>query len=219
MVKKILIAVAVLVVLMMAAAAGVAYYVYSKVAPTITQFAELGKVYDIEKGVRNRVKFEAPTTSEITDQQVERLVAVQSEVRKRLGARLEAMEAKYKVLADKVDRKDATLSDAGLLLQAYGDLAATWIEAKRAQVDALNASNLSLDEYQWVREQAYRSLGMAFVDMDFKKLADNARDAMPSDVAALRGSISDEALAANKARLLKFKKILEENLALAAFGL
>ena len=216
MLKKILIAVGVIVLLMVVAVAGLSYYVYSKVAPTISQFAELSKLPDIEKDIRNRVKFDPPATAEISDQQIEKLVAVQAEVRKRLGARVDAMEAKYKTLSEK---KDVSLNDAATLLQAYGDLAGTWMEAKRAQVEALNTTGLSLDEYQWVREQAYRSLGMAFVDVDLKKLAASARDGMPSDFAELRGSISDEALAANKARLQKFKKILEDNLALAAFGL
>ena len=219
MIKKILIAVAVLIVLMVVAAAGLGYYVYRRVAPTITQFAELSKVPDIEKAIRNTSTFDAPASAEISDQQIQKLVAVQSEVRKRLGARMEAMEAKYKALAARADKNDVSITDAGQLIQAYGDLAGTWIEAKRAQVEALNAANLSLDEYQWVREQAYRSLGMVFVDLDMKKLAESARAGISTEVAALRGSISEEARAANKARLLKFKKVLEDNLALAAFGL
>jgi hypothetical protein len=216
MIKKILIAVAVLIVLMIAAAAGVAYYVYRQVAPAMTQFAELAKLPDIEKDIRNQRPFEAPASAEISEQQIEKLLTVQSEVRKKLGVRLEAMETKYRALADK---KDATFKDVGQMFHAYGDLASTWMEAKRAQVEALNAANLSLGEYQWVREQAYRSLGMMFVDMDFKKMVNSAPGRVSIDVGELRGTISDEALAANKAKLLKFKKVLEENLALAAFGL
>lgn len=217
MIKKILIAIGVLVLLIIVAAGAAMYYVYTKVAPTISQFAELSTLPDVEKSIRNRVKFDPPATAEISDRQIEKLVAVQAEVRKRLGARIDMMEAKYKTLAD---TQDATLKDAGTLIRAYGDLAGTWMEAKRAQVDALNAADMSLAEYQWIREQAYRSLGMPFVDLDLKKLAEDARQAVPSDLSAeIRGSMSAEAMAANRARLAKFKKILEENLALAAFGL
>lgn len=217
MLKKLLIAAVVLVALFVVAAGAVTYFVYQKVAPTIAQFSELSTLPDIEKSIRNRVRFDPPATAEISDRQVEKLVAVQSQVRKRLGARVEAMEAKYKALAEK---KDASLADGAELLRAYGDLASTWIDAKRAQVEALNAADLSLEEYQWIRQQAYRSLGMAFADLDLKKMVDAAKQAVPEDVSdQLRGSISPEAMAANRARLEKFKKVLEDNLALAAFGL
>src|SRR5215207_7565342 len=70
------------------AAAGVAYYIYRQVGSTITQFAELGKVPDLERGVRNQSRFEPPASGELTDSQVARLIAVQSAVRQKLGERM-----------------------------------------------------------------------------------------------------------------------------------
>jgi hypothetical protein len=128
-----------------------------------------------------------------------------------------ALEAKYKYFLEK---KDVGYADGPALLQAYGDLAATWIAAKRAQVDALNAAGLSLEEYRWIRDEAYRALGMAFMDLDLAKLADDARRGEPSDMRnRLRGAMKPSGPETNRAIVAKFKKLLEENVALASFGL
>ena len=52
------------------------------------------------------------------------------------------------------------------LLSAYRDMAHALIDAKRAQVEALNDVGLSLDEYRWIRSEAYRALGIPLVDVD-----------------------------------------------------
>jgi hypothetical protein len=199
------------------AAAGIAYYLYRQVSSTVAQFAELAQVADLERGVRNRAAFVPPSSEELTDSQIEKLLQVQSEVRRRLGERMTAFEAKYKALSQK---ENASIGDAPALLRAYSDLAATWIDAKRGQVEALNTAGLSLDEYRWVRDQAYRALGMPFVDLDIGKLVDQARRGVTSETPGqLRGSIEPAGPESNRTRVEKVKKQLEENLALASFGL
>lgn len=198
------------------AAAGVAYYLYRQVSSTVAQFAELAQIPDIERAVRKTATFTPPVSEELTEAQVEKLVRVQTQVRNRLGERMAAFEAKYKALAEK---REATLSDAPALLAAYRDLAATWIDAKRSQVDALNTADLSLEEYRWIRNQAYRALGQPFLDMDFGKLVEDARRGVTSEVGKLRGSIDAAGPEANRRLVEKVKKLLEENLALASFGL
>ena len=215
--KKLAIGCGIVLLLMGIAAAGVTYYVYNRVSSTLTQFAELGQVSDLERGVRNRAPFVPPATEELTDDQIEKLLKVQSDVRRRLGERMVAFEAKYKTLAQK---DNATISDAPAILRAYSDLAAAWLDAKRAQVDALNAVELSLDEYRWIREQAYRALGLPFVDLDIGKLVDEVRRGVASDSPGrLRGALEPMGPQANRTRLEKVKKQLEDNLALASFGL
>jgi hypothetical protein len=199
------------------AAAGVAFYVYRQVSSTITQFAELGKVPEIERGVRNQERFEPPASEELTESQVAKLVQVQTAVRQRLGERMNMLEAKYKNLTEK---KEATYTDAPALARAYADLAATWIEAKRTQVDALNASGLSLEEYRWIRDQAYRAAGMAFMDLDLGKLIEEARlGVSPDRPGRLRGSIGPSGPESNRARIAGVKQQLTDNIALASFGL
>ena len=42
-------------------------------------------------------------------------------------------------------------------------------------MEALNTAQLSLEEYRWIREQAYRALGQAFVDLDIGKLVEDVK--------------------------------------------
>ena len=216
MIKKIAIGCGLAVLLTGIAAAGLAYYVYRQVAGTITQFAVLKDAPDLERSVRNQAVYVPPASEELTEAQIEKLVKVQADVRKRLGERMTAFEARYKVLTDK---KDAAIGDAPMLLQAYADLAATWMDAKREQVAALNAADLSLDEYRWIRNQAYRALGQPFMDMDLMKIVENAKSGVQSGVGELRGGLGPEGPVINRKRVARFKKLLEENLALASLGL
>lgn len=200
------------------AASIAAYYVYRQVSSTFTQFSELAQMPDLERDVRNREPFVPPASDILSDAQIEKLVGVQAAVRKRLGERMTELEAKYRTLSQK---GNASLSDLPAVLQAYSDLASTWIDAKRGQVEALNAAGLSLDEYRWIRDQAYKALGMAFVDLDLGRLVEDAKNGITSSEAhgALKGALEPAGPETNRERIQRFRKLLEENLALASFGL
>lgn len=198
------------------AAAGIAFYAYRKVSTTLAQFAELGNVSDIEREVRNRSTFTPPATEVLTEAQVAKLVQVQTFIRQKLGDQFKVFESKYKALADK---KDATVLDAPMIIGAYRDLAAGWMEAKRNQVEALNAADLSLDEYRWIRDQAYRALGRPYMDFDISKFVEDAKRGVSSQGAEIRGAVEPAGPEANQKLVEKFRKILEDNLALASFGL
>jgi hypothetical protein len=207
------------VALLVTAIAGglVAYYVYRQFSSAVTQFAELAQLPELERSVRNREPFVPPASEELSDAQIEKLLQVQAQVRQRLGEQMAAFEAKYRTLTQK---EHASLSDAPAVIAAYRDLAATWLEAKRSQVEALNAAGLSLEEYRWIRDQAYRAVGMAFVDLDVGRLVDEAQRGLSSETAGqLLGALEPSGPESNRARLARFKKQLEENLALASFGL
>jgi hypothetical protein len=215
--KKLAIGCGIVVLVLGVAVAGIAFYLYRQVSGTVAQFAQLSQVPEIERSVRNHDPFAPPASEELSDGQIEKLLQVQSEVRKRLGARVAEFEARYKTLAD---RTEATVVDAPALLRAYSDLAAMWLDAKRAQVEALNAAGLSLDEYRWVRNQAYRALGMAFVDLDVARIVDQARRGATSEAPGqLGGSIEPAGPETNRTRVERIRKQLEQNVALASFGL
>jgi hypothetical protein len=215
--KKLAIGCLIVVGLGAVAAAGLVYYGYRQVKSTVSQFAELGQLPDIERGVKAQGSYSPPSTGELTEAQVQRLVQVQARVRARLGERAAELDRKYKSFTDK---KDASIADAPALLAAYRDLAKAWIEAKRTQVEALNEANLSLAEYRWIRSTAYAALGMPFVDLDFAKIAAQARRGLDSDAPmALSGAIGESGPEANKKLVQPFKKQLEGNVALASFGL
>jgi hypothetical protein len=187
------------------------------VRSTVTQFAELAQISDIESRVRVRGPFAAPASEELTEKQLAGLMRVQAQVRTRLGQRFAEFERKYKSLADK---EQATLADVPAVISAYRDVAATWLDAKRSQVEALNEVELSLDEYRWIRHQTYRALGVPYVDLDVSKIVDAARSGASSiEPSRFRGAVGPAGPEINRKRIAAFKKQLEENLALASFGL
>jgi hypothetical protein len=197
--------------------AGVGYYAYRRVQSTVAQFAELGQIPDIERGVLVRGPFVPPSTAELSARQIDRLLRVQTVVRQRLGARFAELDQKYKKFTEK---DNPTLSDMPALLAAYRDLAAAWLDGKRSQVEALNEVELSLDEYKWIRDQAYRALGIAYVDLDIGKLADDViQGRTTSQPGQIRGAVEATGPELNRKLVEPFKKQLADNIALASFGL
>lgn len=193
------------------------YWVYRKVASTVSQFAAFAEVPKIEQQVKNSTTFTPPASGELTADQVQRFVGVQAHVRQQLGQRFAEMQQRYKTLFDK---PDATVADLPALMSAYRDLAGSWMDAKRAQIDALNAANFSLDEYRWVRSQAYTALGLPFMDVDVAKLVESITSGKaPGDPARIGGSIGPGGPEQNQKIVEPFRKALEDNVALASFGL
>jgi len=204
---------------------GVAYYAYVKVgstvsqmSSTVTQLAELGKVHDIERGVKVQRPFVVPASGELTAAQVDKLMKVTTRVHERLNKDLALFERTYKSLAEK---KEATAADLPALMSAYRDLAVDWLNAKRAQVDALNEVGLSLDEYRWIRSTAYGALDIPFMDVDFARIADQVKnDAGQSNATVIvGGAFAGKGPASNLKLVEKYRKQLEEYVPLASFGL
>lgn len=215
--KKLAIGCGLVLVLTGMAAAGVAYYLYRQVSTTIAQFSGFSDLPELDERVQNKKPYTPPASEEITEAQIEKLAKVQIAIRQRLGQRINEFEAKYKTL---IEKKDAAIVDLPAVISAYGDLASTWIDAKRSQVEALNDAGLSLEEYRWIRDQAYRALGKAFVDLDVSRFIAEAKQGItPENAGKLRGALEPGGPIVNRERIERFKKILEENLALASFGL
>jgi hypothetical protein len=148
------------------------YFVYHKVRSTVAGFAELGKVPEIERGVRNRTPYVPPPSGELSQSQLQRYLAVQQTVRSHLGAQATVFERNYHRLLAK---KEATAMDMPELVAAYRDLAGVYVDGKRAQVDALNKAGFSLEEYRWVRTQSYAALGVPMMDMDITRMIEDAQ--------------------------------------------
>jgi hypothetical protein len=215
--KKLAIGCGVIVLLVGIALGAAAYYTYRQARAMIAQFSELGQVPELERGVRVKTTYVPPASEELSVNQIERLLKVQTAVRSRLGERFEELERKYKSLTDK---KDATIADAPALLAAYRDVAAAWMAAKRSQVDALNDAGLSLEEYRWIRDRAYRALGVPYMDFDIGKIVEQIRQGTTSvEPGQIRGSVGPSGPDANRTLIEPYKKQLENNLPLASFGL
>src|SRR5688500_4025613 len=158
--KKVAVGCVVLLVLGVVGIAAVPYLITRTVtAAAEGLIAELSSLPELERAVRKQGPYTPPPSGEPSRAQVNRLVEVQQAVRIWLGPRAAELERRYHRLRTKNNRD---LSD-------YREYAATYLDAKRAQVDALNRVGCSLDEYRWTRAQAYAALGLPLVDYDLSR--------------------------------------------------
>jgi hypothetical protein len=220
--KKLAIGCGVVLVVLLIAGAVASYFVYNKVKSTVADLSVLGEIPTIERGVRNTATFTPPDSGELTQTQVTRYLKVQEDVRTLLGSRLDEFKTKYAELSARLDKDKGSVLDVPAMMGAYRDLAKTYVDAKKAQVEALNRAGFSLDEYRWVRQQAYAAVGMPIVDMDFAKVIDDAmagRSPEKPGPPHVGGSIEPTGPEINKTLVAPHKKQLEDNAALSYFGL
>ena len=141
---------------------------------------------------------------------------MQQAVRVRLGKRADEMERKYHEL---LSQDSATVYDLPELVSAYRDLTSAYVDAKRAQVEALNTAGLSLDEYRWVRSRSYAAIGMPSMDFDIAQIVEdvrNGRTPAPPPAALHLGPAGSPAM---QKLVEPHRKQLEQNAGMAFFGL
>lgn len=215
--KKVAIGCAILVAVLAVGAAVGLYFLSSNIGSSVKGFAELATVPELERSVRKRETYEPPASGELTQSQVQRLLRVQRAVRARLGARAAELEREYHTLL----RKDsATIADAPELLRAYRDIAVGYVDAKRAQVEALNQADFSLGEYRWVRAQVYGALGVPLMEMDVARIIEDVQSGRPPEQPTqMTTPIEPSGTPATRKLVEPHRKTFEDNTALAFFGL
>jgi len=214
--KKLAIGCAVLLALGAVGVGSASYVAYRKVSSAVAGFAELGSLPELERSIRNQRPFAPPADGEPSRAQIERLLDVQGAVRARLGARADEIERRYERLLAK---DSATVVDAPEIIGAYRDLAAAYIDAKRAQVEALNRAGLSMEEYRWTRSQAYAALGMPLMDLDVAGLIEDVKAGRQVATPTFRMTVPTEGSPATRPQVEPHRKALEANVGLAFFGL
>lgn len=175
--KKVLIG-CLLATLLLGVLAGVALYVawgfVSPVIRTVTDVTEgvtkLGGVADIEQDLTTTTPFIAPESGALSAAQVERFVRVQRQVRLALGTRAESFAAKYRELSGRQPDGNPRVPSLPELLGGVGDLSNVYLEAWRAQVQAMNADTFSREEFSWVRARVYQAAGLDAVRYDARDL-------------------------------------------------
>jgi hypothetical protein len=204
------------VVLLVLGIAGIAAvpYVLSRISGTVTAaaegfVAELSSLPELERAVQRQGPYTPPPSGEPNREQVERLVKVQQAVRTRLGSRAADLERRYHRL---VTRNNHDLSD-------YREYAAAYLDAKRAQVDALNRAGISLDEYRWTRAQVYAALGVPLADIDLVRIVANAQTGGGQSAAPAYPTSGSTASPGVKELVEPHRGVLERNVALASYGL
>jgi hypothetical protein len=170
---------------------GMYYFVYK---PARAFVASVGPAaVDDEKAmVVNTATFTPPTHGTLTEAQVTRFVAVQESLHARLGDRAREMEAKYKALTTAKDGPRGVTEAIG----AYRDVLGLIAEARKAQVDALNAQQFSMDEYTWVKRRFYEAAGVEVTGIDLRDVAGKLQEgdfASLQELASRTAAGSDEA--------------------------
>ena len=207
----------VLVVLLIAGGVG-SYFLYQKAKSTLvtysTSLTQLKEIPKVEAQVQNKVAFVAPLGGELTADQVTRLLAVQQHVKDRLGTRVKELDAKYQAL-NKAHGGNSSISDG---LEALKDLGSLVLDAKKVQVEALNAQRFSLAEYDWTRKAAYQAAGVplsASFDEIVRKVQAGGVPTNESFAAGLVGDVPEK----NKQLVAPHVETLRQNAGMAFFGL
>ena len=219
--KKIAIGCAIVALIGMAALGVGAYLAYRAARPMITAAGDyIAKAREFSLGDRivNKSPYQAPADARLNASQVERFVAVHRTVKTHLGSRWSEFQkraADFQQRADKNQR--LTFSDLTGLLSDFGSL---YLEARRAQVDALNTHKFSEDEYFWVRMRVYEAAGVSLANgidtHQFEQMVREQSGVKDLDVPAIpTPDVAEENLRLVKPHL----DDLKETLALALLGL
>ena len=188
------------------------YLVMQRAKDFVGGFTQLAEVSQLNQEVRNQRSYQAPLDQPLAAEQVSRYVDVQRAMLARLGTRVSELEAKYEQLSEKhaAANRDANLRE---VMEAWRDMVGLIVEAKRAQVDAINAAGMSLEEYNWIRAQVLFTLGHGFAAIDFAQLAEGASVPAPPD--APPAEVRDQ----NLETLQPYLENAEDWLPLSFFGL
>lgn len=155
------------------------YFLYRAASPMLdsarSYLSNLSKISELDKEVVNQSPYGAPANSELTESQVQRFARVQDSVKQSLGQRMNEIEEKYKRFKGNADnREQPSFSD---MLSALNDLAGVFTQARRYQVDALNAEKFSQSEYTWVRDRVFQAAGKEVVSgVDLKRIGEQIRN-------------------------------------------
>lgn len=193
--------------------------VVEQVTNVTTGVRRLGDVSAIERGLTNTTSFEGPASGELTEAQVGRFVRVQTAVRARLGARAEAFATKYRELTRTLPDGSTSVPSLPQLLGGLSDLSTLYLDAWRAQVEAMNAEGFSRDEFSWVRARVYQAAGLEVIRYDARDLERLIETLVAGAQIEVPQVSLPDAPARNKALVKPHAATISTWLSMAAFGL
>lgn len=171
-----------LIVLVVAAigAGAAAFYAYRWAQPMLQStgdYLERARAMtQLADNIVNKAPYLPPDNGELTQLQVERFVAVQTRVRDELGTRWAEIETKSAQIREKSQANHRELSFTEVA-SVFSDLTGIYLEARRAQVTALNVQRFSEGEYTWVRRRVYEAAGIELAGaIDLSKLESAMRE-------------------------------------------
>jgi hypothetical protein len=202
-------------------AAGGGYVVYRFVylpgKAYVQSYTQLKVVPELNAQITNKSTYTPPANRALTNASIEQLVRAQRAMRTRLGERIQELETKYKFLGEQYQakQKEPSLPE---LMSALKDLTGLYVDAKKAQVDALNEQGLSLAEYEWTRARAYEALGLPIATTLQQVISDISAGRTP-DVEAITNAPPVEVPEENRNTVKPFTEELTQGAALAFFAL
>ncbi len=221
--KKILAGCLIIAVIAMIGFGVAAFYAYRAMKPVIDNASnymdKAREVARLGEGVRIKSAFEPPKNGELTAQQVERFVAVQTRVRDDLSDRWELVEKKSAELKAKAAEKsgDWTMAE---FTSVFSEIASIWVDARRAQVNAINVQRFSEADYEWVRRRVYEAAGVELASgMDLSKIEALARDQAAKNGVEIPPMNLPEVPEANVRLVKPHAAKIKEWMPLAALGL
>ena len=215
--KKALIICAVLLLLIGAAGITAGYiFVYKPAKQYVVSFKQLQVLPKLEADLRNQSSYAAPASGELTSLQVQRFLETQQAIRTQLGQRVDQIGAKYRWLEKSGDSK--TQPPISELVGALKEMAGLIVDAKRAQVDALNQQKFSLSEYDWIRARVYEASGIP-IDLNFQAAIREAAAGKVPNFDKMGQSSGVPIPDTNRALVAPHLKQLSDSAGLAFFGL
>ncbi len=210
-----------LVIFGIAAAIAGYYFVVRPARAFMASMTELSEVADLETALTNTSSYTPPADATLTPAQVQRFMAAQDAVQTRMGSRFTELKTKYEQLDGEVrdGQRSVRLTEA---VGAYRDLFGLIAEARRTQVDALNAQNFSEEEYRWVRLRVFEAAGVSVTGVDLNELVEQVKQGqleLPSGADATLDTPDRGVPAQNKALVQPHIEALKRWMPYAMFGL
>lgn len=137
------------------------------VRPVQALVNDFRQVTTLDQKVEKQTPY-TPAGEQLSPRQLERFLKVQRSVKDQLGERYQRLEARLNQLATQSQGK-ITL-DYRSALDLFRDSGSLIVDAKKLQVQALNQQGFSAEEYRWVRNQIYGSLGLGIPKIDTQEI-------------------------------------------------
>lgn len=139
--------------------------------PVMGSVSSLQEIHEKNEQIDNQSAYQAPADNELSENQVERFVAVQSQIQQGIEDRLAEFEQKYEELDTELQNREPTITE---IMNAWGDIVDLYSDAKQIQVEALNEYDFSLSEYRFVQQSFYNALGMELFSYNIDQIAEAA---------------------------------------------
>lgn len=147
-------------------------YIYK---PVVGSVESLQEIHETNNQIQDQSAYEVPADNAMTEQQVERFVAVQKQIQNGIEERLTEFQQKYEELEQELQSQN---QEPGLteIMNVWGDIVNLYADAKQIQVDALNDYDFSLQEYRFVQQSFYSALGTELFSYDIDQIAEAASE-------------------------------------------